>query len=253
MSAAEAFLEQDLILDQQGFQPQERVEAMPSEWPYGQLTPARLLEEEIAEYSLRLASEPQISEDVYLFVDRLADQLIDLPEDTPLRVDPYFLVSAQRATMAALRVLDSDDPEWARSQMRIRLEQLRQVFRDLDEGEAIYDTRPAKAVAAWLDEVLEVSQARIAALLGVSSRTFQRWASHSDSAGPDDEDARRLRVIAAAVNHLRHTLTGPGVVNWFEEPNAHLAGRSPLELLNEPEAALRLGNLAAGTRSHTAF
>jgi uncharacterized protein (DUF2384 family) len=251
MSAIEAFVEQDLplggsVVHGEGLEDPDGGTA--AGW-----TPARLLADEIAKHSLRLASQPEIGEDLYLFVDRLADQLIDLPEDAPLRVDPYFLVSAQRATMAALRVLDSDDSEWARSQMRIRLEQLRQVFRDLYEGEAIYDTRPAKEVAAWLDRELDVSQARIASLLGVSTRTFQRWASTSDKAAPDDEDARRLRVIASAVNHLRHALTGPGVVSWLEAPNSQLEGRSPLALLDEPEAAVRLGTLAAGTRSHSAF
>jgi DNA-binding transcriptional regulator YiaG len=251
MSAIEAFLEQDLP-PESGIGPGEGLEDLPLPANAG-WSPAALLEAEIAEYSLRLASESKIGEDLYLFVDRLADQLIDLPEDAPLRVDPYFLVSAQRATMAALRVLDSDDPDWARTQMRIRLEQLRQVFRDLDEGEAIYDKRPAKEVAAWLDRELDVSQARLAALLGVSTRTFQRWVSVNDKAAPDDEDARRLRVIAAAVNHLRHALTGPGVVSWLEAPNRELQGRAPLALLDEPQAAVMLGTLAAGTRSHSAF
>jgi DNA-binding transcriptional regulator YiaG len=236
-----------------GLSPDEGLEDMVPGSGVGRWTPAKLMEAEISEYSLRLASQPQIGEDLYDFVDRLADQLIDLPEDAPLRVDPYFLLSAQRATMAALRALDSDDTEWVRSQMRIRLEQLRQVFRDLDEGEAIYDTRPAKEVAAWLDRELDVSQARLAALLGVSTRTFQRWVSPTDKARPDDEDARRLRVVAASANHLRHALTGPGVVSWLESPNMHLGGRAPLDLLDEPEAAVTLGTLAAGTRSHSAY
>ncbi len=210
------------------------------------------IEEEIAEFSLRLASEPVIGEDLYLFVDRLADELIDLPDDAPLRVDPYFLLAAQRATIGSLRVLDSDDAAWARDQMRVRLEQLRQVYRDLAEGEAVYESRPAKQLASWLAAVLDVPQARLAELAGVSSRTFQRWVSDTDKVGPDGEDARRLRVIASAANHLRHALTGPGVVRWLEQPNAQLEGARPLDLLEDPEDAPRLSTLAASTRSHTA-
>lgn len=209
-------------------------------------------EAEIAEFNLRLASEAEIGEDLYLFIDRLADELIDLPDDAPLRVDPYFLLAAQRATIGSLRALDSDDPVFARDQLRIRLEQLRQVYRDLGEGEAVYESRPAKELAGWLDDALDVPQARLAVLVGVSARTFQRWVSSNDPSSPDGEDARRLRMIAAAANHLRHALTGPGVVRWFEQPNAQLEGRSPIDLLEDPEGAARLATLAASTRSHTA-
>jgi DNA-binding transcriptional regulator YiaG len=252
MSATQAFLERDLLAES-GLEgsighPEEGSLAH----GLGHFDPA-LIEREIAEHNLRLGSQEEIGEDLYQFVDRLADTLIHLDEATPLRLDPYFLLSAQRATMAALRALDEDDPQWVREQLRIRLEQLRQVFRDLEEGRAIYDTRPPKEVAAWLDRELDVSQARIAALLGVSSRTFQRWVSTAEPSGPDDEDARRLRVIAAAVNHLRHALSGPGVVSWFEAPNFRLDGRSPIDLLGEPDAGVKLGTLAADTRSHSAF
>jgi len=210
------------------------------------------LEEEIGRRGLLLASQEEIPEDLSFFIDELADQLLDLPDDATLRVDPYFLLAAQRALIGSLRALDSDDPAWARRQMRIRLEQLRQVYRDLAEGSAIYEDRPAKEVARWLDEALGVSQARLAELIGVSSRTFQRWVSETEAVSPEGEDARRLRVVAGAANHLRHVLTGPGVVRWFEEPNARLGGQSPFDLLGDPSASVRLTTLAASARSHTA-
>jgi uncharacterized protein (DUF2384 family) len=212
----------------------------------------KTIEEEIAEFSLRLAAQPQIDEDLLIFVDRLADELIDVPPEALIRVDPYFLLAAQRATIGSLRVLDAPDPLAARNQLRIRLEQLRQVYRDLAEGKVVYDARAPKEVAAWLAEVLDVPQARLAELAGVSARTFQRWVSRSDKVAPDGEDARRLQVIAVAANHLRHALTGPGVVSWFERPNAQLEGQRPLDLLDDPEEASRLATLAASTRSHTA-
>jgi DNA-binding transcriptional regulator YiaG len=254
MSANQAFLEQDFLADSgrgtaSGHLHSEEGFALGGTERFD---PA-LIEREIAEHNLQLGSSEEIGEGLYQFVDRLADRLIDLPDNDPLRVDPYFLLSAQRATMAALRVLDSDDPQWVREQMRIRLEQLRQVFRDLEEGRTVYDTLPGRDVAAWLDRELDVSQARIAGLLGVSSRTFQRWVSPKETSAPDDDDARRLRVVAAAVNHLRHALSGPGVVSWLEEPNVRLDGRAPADLLGEPDAAVLLGTLAADTRSHSAF
>lgn len=216
------------------------------------LASPRSIEQEIARRALLLASEPGIGEDLRFFVDDLADQLIDIPDDAALRVDPYFLLAAQRALIGSLRALDSTDTEWARQQIRIRLEQLRQVYRDLADGEVVYEDRPAKEVAQWLVEALDVSQARLAELAGVSARTFQRWISTSDLVGPEGEDARRLRVIAGVANHLRHVLTGPGVVLWFEQPSPQLDGSRPLDLLDNPGSAGRLATLAASARSHSA-
>lgn len=212
---------------------------------------SRAMAQEIDIRNRQLAAEAEISDDLRFFVDELADALVDLPEGTPLRVDPYFLLAAQRALIGSLRALDSTDAAFIRRQMRIRLEQLRQVYRDLAEGEVVYEERPPKEVAQWLAGVLEVAQARLAELVGVSPRTFQRWVSETDRVSPEGEDARRLRIIAAATNHLRHVLTGPGVVRWFEEPSPGLEGRSPLELLKDPAQAPRISTLAASARSFT--
>ncbi len=213
---------------------------------------SRMIEREIAERGNLLATRATISDDLRFFVDELADELLRAPAGMPLRVDPYFLLSAQRALIGSLRALDADDPSQARRQMRIHLEQLRQVYRDLAEGEVAYDNRPPKEVAQWLVAVLDVSQARLAELVGVSARTFQRWVSDTDRVRPEGEDARRLRVIATAANHLRHVLTGPGVVRWFEEPSPALEGRRPLDLLDDPTEAVRIPTLAASARSYTA-
>jgi uncharacterized protein (DUF2384 family) len=213
---------------------------------------SRAMADEIDARNRNLAGETQISDDLRFFLDELADALVDLPRETPLRVDPYFLLSAQRALIGSLRALDLADPDQARRQMRIRLEQLRQVYRDLAEGEVLYEQRPAEEIARWLARVLDVPQARLAELVGVSSRTFQRWLSDTDRVRPEGEDARRLAVIAAATNHLRHALTGPGVVGWFEQPSIDLSGRRPLDLLDDPTETPRIGTLAARARSHTA-
>ncbi|MEK6252336.1 MAG: antitoxin Xre/MbcA/ParS toxin-binding domain-containing protein [Actinomycetota bacterium] len=220
------------------------------------LTPAisnpEAIRDEIEKRNLELARQSEIPDDLGLFIDELADQISALPDDASLRVDPYLLLAAQRALIGSLRALDSDDVAWARKQMRVRLEQMRQVYRDLAEGGPVYEDQPANEIARWLDDVLDVPQARLAQLFGVSARTFQRWISASDSVGPEGEDARRVRVVARVVNHLRHVLTGPGVVRWFEHPNPQLEGGTPLDLLDDPEGANRLDTVAASARSHTA-
>lgn len=248
--AAQAFIKRDEATDLDPFWSPSSANPPAFQPPLWLLEPSAI-EGEVARRNLELAEQDDIPDDLRFFVDELADQLIGVPDDAALRVDPYFLVSAQRALLGAMRALDSDDPVWTRRQLRIRLEQLRQVYRDIAEGEMVYEDRPAKEVAAWLASVLEVSQARLAELAGVSARTLQRWLSEG-GAGPEGEDARRLRMIARAANHLRHVLTGPGVVRWFEQANPQLDGRRPLDLLADPGAAAQLSTLAASARSQSA-
>ena len=252
MSTLAPPIESEALIESSGWTPFLAPDPPQSADPPALLSNPKSSEEKVAYFSRLLAQQPEISEDLRFFVDDLADGLADLPQDAALWVDPYLLLAAQRALIGSLRALDSDDTAWARRQLRIRLEQLRQVYRDLAEGEAVYEERSAKEVAQWLADVLDVSQARLAELIGISTRTFQRWVSDADSVGPEGEDARRVRVIARAANHLRHALTGPGVVHWFEAPNPQLDGRRPLDLLDDPDGASRLSTLAASTRSHTA-
>ncbi|MGH2957079.1 MAG: hypothetical protein ACRDL6_08810 [Solirubrobacterales bacterium] len=203
----------------------------------------------IAAENDRLAESEEIPYSLRLFLDELADEIAAFSDDAALSVDPYLWVAAQRALIGALRVLGNEDAAEARRQMRIRLEQLRQVFRDIAEGGPLYRDASTKELARWLTEVLDTPQAQIAELFSVSPRTFQRWVSTTDKAAPDGEDARRVRIIAAIVNQLRHTLTAPGVLAWFRRPHPDLDGAAPIELLDESDALTRLTALAASTRS----
>lgn len=207
---------------------------------------------ELGQRNLRLARETEISDDLRLFLDQLADDVFSLTGETGLDIDPYLFLAVQGALIRALRLADSPDVPGARREMRTRLEQMRQVFRDIAEGGPLYEESTAKDLARWLASVLETSQSNLAELLGVSPRTFQRWISAGDGAGPEGEDARRVRVVARIANHLRHAMTGPGVVRWFGIPHPQLGGRRPLDLLDGPGAAEQLTALAASARSHTA-
>ena len=86
--------------------------------------------------------------------------------------------------------------------------------------------------------------------MGVDERTFQRWSQQKTT--PRGDEARRLRLIARSANHLRHALTGPGVVRWFTRPRSELGEQRPIDVLDDPDAADRLTTLAAGTRSSSA-
>jgi len=224
----------------------------PIDWPPRPLrVDPTAIEQELAEKNLQLARETEISEDLRLYLKQLADDISALTSEAPGEVDPYLLLSAQSALIGALRAIDSPDAAAARREIRTRLEQMRHVFRDIAEGGPLYEERSARDIARWLAAVLDTSQASLAELLGVSARTFQRWISEAGPGGPQGEDARRVRVVARIANHLRHALSGPGVVRWFGQPYPQLDGQRPLDLLDDPRAADLLTTLAAGARSHT--
>jgi uncharacterized protein (DUF2384 family) len=207
------------------------------------------IEHEIAAHNLLLAQAEEIPESVRLFVEELADDLTMLPTDATLRIDPYLLVALQKSLLASVRALENPDPSTARRELRIRLEQLRQVYRDLADARPIYEDRPAKQLVRWLVEVMDVPQARLAELFGVSPRTFQRWTSESDESEPTGLEARRVRIVAHLVGHLRHVLTGQGTIEWLERPHPRIGERAPRELLDDPDALAQLTRLAASTRS----
>jgi DNA-binding transcriptional regulator YiaG len=207
---------------------------------------------ELGRRNLQLAREAEISDDLRLYLDQLADDVAALTSQEGVDVDPYLFLAAQGALIRALLLRDSGDAAAARREMRTRLEQMRQVFRDIAEGGPLYEETSASEIARWLAHCLETSQASLAELLGVSTRTLQRWVSEADTAQPEGDDARRVRVVARTVNHLRHSLTAPGVVRWFGLSHPLLDGRRPIDLLDDPAAAEQLSTLAASVRSHSA-
>jgi uncharacterized protein (DUF2384 family) len=210
------------------------------------------LEHEIAEHNLLLAQAREVPPSVRFFVEGLADDIAMLPLEATLRVDPYLLVALQKSLLASLRALENPDPVAARRELRVRLEQLRQVYRDLADVRQIYEDRPAKQLVRWLLNAMSTPQGRLADLLGVSARTLQRWASETNESEPTGAEARRVRIVAHLVGHLRHALTGQGVLDWFERPHPEIGGRAPSELLDDPNALVQLTRLAASTRSSIA-
>jgi hypothetical protein len=130
---------------------------------------------------------------------------------------------------------------------------MRFLFARIAEREPIGEERPANEVARWLESTLpSVAQPQKANLLGVGLRTYQRWVSDRESTMPTGRDERRLRVVARIVNQLRHSLTGPGVVDWFEHPRADLGGSPPVEVLDDADRLEPLLAAAAASRGNVA-
>jgi len=199
----------------------------------------------LAEQSVVPAQVAELMEDLGDRTDQMS--FVDVGH-----VDPYIVVAFQRGLIGALRALDLSDESHRRRQLRVSIERMRQALRDFAEEVPVGEAESPKDVARWLMDVLDVPVARIAGLLDVSPRTYQRWLSPSGTTTPHGDDALKLRVAARITNHLRHVFTGPGVVRWFDRPNPQLKGEAPGLLLRHAERLNELVNLAAASRSSAA-
>jgi hypothetical protein len=208
--------------------------------------------QELGEANRRLGRTADTPAAVVGLVEDIADAIAAGDEHALSAVNPWLWIRVQGAALRAQGALRGDDPE-RRRQLRLALEQLRFLFARIADREPVGEDRPATEVARWLEATLpSVAQSRKARLLGVGLRTFQRWISDREATTPTGEDERRLRVVARIVQQLRHSLTGPGVVEWFEHPRSDLDGARPVEVLDDPERLELLLAAAAASRGNVA-
>jgi uncharacterized protein (DUF2384 family) len=204
---------------------------------------------EIQRLNDRLAGERTIPADVAESVREIA-AAVDL---TNLRrweaIDPHHAVIVLHSAVSAQRTLEDLESTAARDQLRVALESIRQSLAAIAEREPVSDERSPKEIVQWLTQRTEVPQARLADLFGVSARQLQRWVSGSESAQPEGEDARKVRLVARIVNQLRFVLTPGGTVDWFTWPRADLGNRRPLDLLDDPAQEPTLNLIAGNMRS----
>ena len=203
---------------------------------------------ELGEAARVLAGEPEAPASVRGLIEDLAEQIVGLGVQPLEVVDPVFWTQLQNAALTAVTALQIEDERQQRRRLRVSLEQMRFLFARLAEGQPVSEERSPKEIARWLLATLDVPQQRVAALLGVGGRTFQRWVSASDLTAPGGEDAARLRLLARLTNQLRHSFTGPGVVAWLEEPHPELGGHPPIDLLNAAGQTEELMRLAMASR-----
>ena len=207
---------------------------------------------ELGEANSRLAKERETPASVVGLVEGVADAIAGGDDVEAALINPWLWIKLQSAALRAQSALREADPD-RRRQLRLALEQMRFLFARIADREPIGEDRPAHEVALWLDSKLaSVSQPRKAELLHVSPRTYQRWISDRELVRPSGDDERRLRIVARIVNQLRHSLTGPGVVEWFEHPRADLEGATPSDVLDDPEKLELLIAAAAASRGNVA-
>jgi len=199
-----------------------------------------------------LAQRTKTPEEVIGLVADLADAIAAGDDDRVAAVNPWLWIAVQGAALRAQSALRETDPH-RRRLLRLALEQLRFLFARIADRAPVGEDRPSAEIARWLDDtLLTVSQQRKAELLGVGLRTFQRWIADRGATTPGAADDRRLRVVARIVNQLRHSLTAPGVVDWFDYPRSDLGGARPAELLDDPARLEQLLGAAAASRGNVA-
>lgn len=161
-------------------------------------------------------------------------------------LDPYLVAAVSAATSNAWQhmIFDGDNGD----SLMVALEQLRQGLIYLAEEDATAPDRPLSELADWLLHT-GMDRETLADLLGVSTRTLQRWAS---GATPRTPEAARLQILARVVDNLRHAMTGAGAAMWLTHPHPALQNEPPAALLDRPDAYQQLAALAASTRSTTA-
>ena len=207
---------------------------------------------ELHEANRRLARDAETPPSVVGLVEGISDAIAEGDEHELAIVNPWVWIRVQGAALRAQAALREDDPQ-RRRQLRLALEQMRFFFARIADGEPIGEDQSAHEVARWLEATLSsVPQPRKAMLLGVGVRTYQRWISDREPTTPTGEDERRLRVAARIVNQLRHSLTGPGVIDWFEHPRADLVGERPVDVLGDAGRIDALLAAAAASRGNVA-
>ena len=205
---------------------------------------------ELGEANRRLAGSRSTPAAVVGIVEDVADAIAAGDDSALAVVNPWLWIRVQGAALRAQAALREDDPARRRA-LRLALEQLRFLFARIADREPIGEDRPVGEIARWLEDALpSVAQQRKADLLGVGLRTYQRWIAERTT--PTGEDERRLRVVARIVNQLRHSLTGPGVVEWFSHPRADLDGATPASLVGDAERLEPLLAAAAASRGNVA-
>jgi hypothetical protein len=211
-----------------------------------------LIAQALGEANLQLSKARETPGSIIGLIEDLTDAIAADDDVAAARVNPWMWIKVQAAALRAQSALREAEPD-RRRRLRLALEQLRFLFARIADREPIGEDQPVQEVALWIDSKLaSVAQPKKAELLHVSLRTYQRWVSEQDSTLPSDADERRLRIVARIVNQLRHSLTGPGVVEWFTHPRADLQGAAPSDVVDDPEKLELLISAAAASRGNVA-
>lgn len=169
---------------------------------------------------------------------RLSSQL---HREVPPDIDPEALAEIRGHIiegLQALNAIDEERPLDSVDAFLVHAEAVRHIVRDALDGQPDGNESSAKELLEGLAQRLPgVSKRQLGDLIGVGERQVQRLAK-DESRVP----SHRLQLVARLVALLWRAWTPAGVVAWFYRGRADLGGRSPIDVIDDPnyERALML-------------
>ncbi|HEX5146924.1 MAG TPA: hypothetical protein VFV85_07875 [Conexibacter sp.] len=142
---------------------------------------------------------------------------------------------------------DALDPEWrVRYVMKIMQVVVAAMLRQLDH-EAIDD--PVVAAKLVVDELRNVAAGEVARLLGATTKSVRNW--RDGNVEQIKRNPERIVLIGQLVYELRNSMTGHGILLWFDRSREQFGDRTPRELIDADvsEAEPLLLSLARGGRA----
>jgi hypothetical protein len=163
------------------------------------------------------------------------DAVLDLANALPAGTEDYDALQLFRFLTELRRAIDEDaDVRDEAGRVSLAATRMRDVLRRLERRleHSLLDDPDAAAryVFTQLDSIPATA---LAQMLGVSTKTIGAWRSGK----PVKQRTERVKLVAALVFYLRHTMTQTGVLMWFEDEADLLDGRSPLAMMDESVAS----------------
>jgi hypothetical protein len=184
------------------------------------------------------------------WLERVRGEILRLARDPAWR--DHALARELLLTLEDLRAeiaLDRDalDERWkVREAMKIMHVVVQAMLRQLDH-EAIDDAAVAAKLVA--EELRNVEVGEVARLLGATTKSVRNWRDGRVEQIKRNPD--RIVLIGQLVYELRNSMTGHGILFWFDRAREQFGGRTPRELIDADasDAGGALLSLARGGRA----
>lgn len=182
--------------------------------------------------------------------ERVHGEILDLARDPAWRdhalmIELLLTLEDVRAEIALDR--DALDEGWkVRYAMKIMHVVVQAMLRQLDHA-AIDD--PAYAARFVAEELRNVEIREVARLLGATTKSVRNWREGRVEQIKRNPD--RITLIGQLAYELRNSMTGHGILFWFDRSREQFGDRTPREMIDADvsDAAPLLLSLARGGRA----
>lgn len=205
----------------------------------------RQVQRSLEEAAQRGAIDKETIDRLLQTVRRLAQRT---NENLPPQLDERAVAEIRQRLISLLTLEIEETPDLdVADRFLMEMEAVRHIIRDVLDEQPPVELRDATNVVVLLEQWLPgVRVVQLAELLGLSARQLQRRRLEGGESTP------RAALVARLIAILRHGWTDQGVVAWFHRPQARLAGKKPIDLLDDPSyerellVAARAGRVQGG-------